>query len=121
MIVRFRQNIFQAILGQEIAFFDENSTGELTNRLSKDTQVVQNSVTDNISSLISNSIHIVRSLAVMCYLEITLTLVLLVIVPVVVLIAMKYGQIVENLRKKFQDQLAEANTIAEESISNVRK
>lgn len=93
----------------------------MTNRLSSDSQVVQNSVTDHISNLISNLIHIIGSLAVMCYLEITLTLVLVVLVPVIVLIAMKYGQSVENLRKKFQDQLAEANTIAEESISNVRK
>jgi ABC-type multidrug transport system fused ATPase/permease subunit len=121
MIMRLRQNIFGRILDQEISFFDESSTGELINRLSSDTQVVQTSVTNNISSLFHYFIHIIGSLAVMCYLEITLTLILVIIVPIVVLIALKYGQIVENLRKKFQDQLAEASTIAEESISNVRK
>jgi ABC-type multidrug transport system fused ATPase/permease subunit len=121
MIARLRQNIFCAILKQEIPFFDENNTGELTNRLSSDAQVLQNSVTGNISTLFESLIHVVGSLAVMCYLEITLTLLLVVVVPIGVLIAMKYGQVVENLRKKFQDQLAEANTVAEESISNVRK
>ena len=121
MVARLRLNIFQAIIKQEISFFDETKTGELTNRLSSDTQVVQTSVTENISNLLENSIHIIGSLVVMCYMEITLTLVLIVIVPVIVLIALKYGDIVENLRKKFQDQLAEANTAAEESIGNVRK
>lgn len=121
MVTRFRLNIFQAIIRQEISFFDENKIGELTNRLSSDTQVVQESVTGNIATLLQNSIHIIGSLAVMCYMEITLTLVLVVIVPVIVLIGLKYGDVVEKLRKKFQDQLAQANTVAEESIGNIRK
>src|SRR5438067_5064217 len=102
MIMSLRHNIFRAILQQEISFFDENSTGELTNRLSSDTQVVQNSVTSNLFILIQSTIHIIGSLGVMCYMEITLTLVLVIIVPIVVLLAMKYGEIVEKLRKKFQ-------------------
>lgn len=120
MVARLRFNVFQAIIKQEISFFDETKTGELTNRLSSDTQVIQGSVTENISNLVENSVHIVGSLVVMCYMEITLTLVLIVIVPIIVLIALKYGDIVEKLRKKFQDQLAEANTAAEESIVNIR-
>jgi ABC-type multidrug transport system fused ATPase/permease subunit len=57
----------------------------------------------------------------MFYLIATLTLVLMTIVPIIVLIAIKYGEIVENLRKKFQDQLAQAGAIADESISNIRR
>ena len=66
-------------------------------------------------------LQIVGSLIVMFYLEVTLTLVLMVIVPVIVLIAKRYGSVVQKLRKKFQDALAGAGTTAEESISNIRK
>lgn len=45
VVCRIRRNLFKAIIKQEIAFFDETRTGELTNRLSSDTQVVQNAVT----------------------------------------------------------------------------
>ena len=55
----------------------------------------------------------------MFYLEVTLTLVLMVIVPVIVLIAKQYGSAVQKLRKRFQDELAGAGTTAEESISNI--
>lgn len=120
MICRLRRSIFAAIIQQEISFFDESRTGELTNRLSSDAQVVQTLVTGNIGTLIQNSIHVVGSLLVLFYLEVTLTLVLIATVPVVVLIAMKYGQVVKNLRTAFQDDLAKTGAIAEESFSNIR-
>ncbi|CAF1379707.1 unnamed protein product [Adineta ricciae] len=120
MVLRFRKNVFNAIIKQDISFFDENRTGELTSRLSSDIQVVQDSMTGHLASLIQSLIHIVGSLIVMFYLNFTLTLVLVVIVPIVVLIVLKFGNIVENLRKKFQDQLAITNNIADESFVNIR-
>jgi ABC-type multidrug transport system fused ATPase/permease subunit len=105
---------------QEVGFFDETRTGELTNRLSSDTQVLQNAVTVNISMLLRFLIQILGSLVVMFYLEVTLTLVLMVVVPLIILIARQYGNVVQKLRKRFQDALADAGTTAEESISNIR-
>lgn len=120
VVYRLRRDIFNAIIKQEIGFFDDNRTGELTNRLSSDTQVLQNAVTINISMLLRFILQIFGSLVVMFYLEVTLTLVLMVVVPVIVLIAKQYGSLVQKLRKKFQDELAGAGTTAEESISNIR-
>ncbi len=121
VVYRLRQNIFDSIVKQEIGFFDDTRTGELTNRLSSDTQVLQNAVTVNISMLVRFLLQILGSLIVMFYLQVTLTLVLMAVVPVIVLIARIYGSAVQKLRKKFQDELAGAGTTAEESISNIRK
>ena len=66
-------------------------------------------------------IQIVGSLGVMFYLEVTLTLVLMVVVPIIILVSKLYGSVVQKLRKQFQDELANAGTTAEESISNIRK
>ena len=106
---------------QDIEFFDENRTGELTNRLSSDTQVLQDAVTINVSMLFRFLIQIIGSLVVMFYLEATLTLVLMTVVPIIILVSRQYGSVVRKLRKKFQDELAEAGTTAEESISNIRE
>lgn len=121
IVYRLRQSIFDSIIKQEVGFFDETRTGELTNRLSSDTQVLQNAVTVNVSMVLRFTLQIIGSLVVMFYLEVTLTLVLMVVVPVIVLIAKQYGSIVQKLRKKFQDELAGAGTTAEETISNIRK
>lgn len=49
IIRNLRASIFSSILRQEVAFFDRTRTGELINRLSADTAVVGDSVTDNLS------------------------------------------------------------------------
>ena len=121
IVYRLRQSIFDSIVKQEVGFFDDTRTGELTNRLSSDTQVLQNAVTVNISMLFRFLLQILGSLVVMFYLEVTLTLVLMVVVPVIVLISRQYGSVVQKLRKKYQDELAAAGTTAEEAISNIRR
>jgi ATP-binding cassette subfamily B protein len=49
VVTRLRKDFFEHLLAQEIAFFDDHKTGELTSRLSADTTLVQNAVSVNIS------------------------------------------------------------------------
>ena len=44
IVAQLRVGLFEAILGQDIEFFDHRRTGELTNRLTVDTTVIQNTV-----------------------------------------------------------------------------
>eukprot|EP00118_Oscarella_pearsei_P003549 m.14741 g.14741 ORF g.14741 m.14741 type:complete len:774 (+) comp25958_c0_seq1:25-2346(+) len=120
MVARLRKKLFESIVSQEVAFFDENRTGDLTSRLSSDTQVIQNTVTSNISMLLRYLLQIIVSLGLMFYLSWSLTLVLLSVVPAVSIGAVIYGKYLQKLRKKFQDKLGEAGTVAEESISSMR-
>lgn len=120
LVARLRTRLFSSVVEQEVAFFDVNRTGELCNRLSSDTAVLQNAITVNVSMLFRYLLQIVGSLALMFYLNPALTGVLLAIVPVVSLGATQYGKFVRKMRKQFQDRLAEAGTEAEESLSSVR-
>ena len=120
VVARLRKILFNCIVKQEIAFFDVTRTGELTNRLSSDTQVLQNAVTVNISMLSRYLLQILGSLALMFYLNPALTGVLLAVVPVVSLSAVQYGQFMKKVRQEFQDRLADASTTAEETISSMR-
>ena len=49
IVANLRVDLFEAIVGQDIEFFDHRRTGELTNRLSVDTAVLQNTVTVNLA------------------------------------------------------------------------
>jgi len=49
VVARLRKALFAQIISLEIAFFDESQTGELLNRLSSDTAVLQDAVTVNVS------------------------------------------------------------------------
>ncbi|MDC0713425.1 ABC transporter transmembrane domain-containing protein [Stigmatella sp. ncwal1] len=120
VVTRLRQNLFASMMGQEVAFFDERKTGELTNRLSSDTTVLQNTVSANISMVLRNVAQAVGGVALLFYTSPLLTLLMLAVVPAVAVGAVVYGRRVRKLSKEVQDALAASNEVAEESLSGVR-
>eukprot|EP00698_Gefionella_okellyi_P019000 TRINITY_DN576_c0_g1_i1.p1 TRINITY_DN576_c0_g1~~TRINITY_DN576_c0_g1_i1.p1 ORF type:complete len:759 (-),score=182.47 TRINITY_DN576_c0_g1_i1:78-2315(-) len=120
LVARLRCELFNSISIQDVAFFDEQRTGELTNRLASDTQVIQNAATVNISMTLRYLIQIIGSIVILFIISWKLTLVMLSVVPVVAIGAVVYGRFLQRLKKQFQDALALSNACADEAISNVR-
>lgn len=120
IIKQFFYLVFSAIIKHDIEFFDGNMTGELTSRLSSDTQVVQSLVTNNMSLLGRYSVQITGCIILMFSLEASLTGLLLAIIPPVVLLTLQYGKYLKKLKKTFQDELGASAVIAEETISSPR-
>ncbi|HLL01892.1 MAG TPA: ABC transporter transmembrane domain-containing protein [Myxococcaceae bacterium] len=120
VVARLRQNLFSRLMSQEIAFFDERKTGELTNRLASDTTVLQNTVSANISMTLRNGVQVLGGVAWLLYTSPKLTLVMLAVVPPVAIGAVIYGRRVRKLSKEVQDALAYSSEVAQESLSGVR-
>jgi ATP-binding cassette subfamily B protein len=119
-VTRIREQVFGRILDQEIGFFDERRTGELTSRLSSDTSVLQSAVSANISIGLRTAATAVGGVFFLFLTSPTLTLLMLAVVPPVALGAVWYGRKLRRLSKEVQDALAAANEIAEEAISGIR-
>jgi ATP-binding cassette subfamily B protein len=120
VVTQLRQDLFASLMGQEVGFFDERKTGELTNRLSSDTTVLQNTVSVNISMGLRNAAQALGGIALLFYTSPVLTGLMLAIVPAVAVGAVTYGRKVRGLSKEAQDALAAANEVAEESLSGIR-
>ena len=120
VVARLRSDLFRSILRQDIAFFDTERTGELTNRLAADAAVLQNTVTVNVSMALRYGLTSIGAIALLAWMSPTLTLVALAIIPVVIAAAAVFGTLISRLSTRVQDQLAEATTIAEESFGGVR-
>lgn len=73
VVARLRKSILKAIIKQDIKFFDTNRTGELTSRISSDTQVLQGAITSNLSMLIRYALQIIGSVLFMFSLQASLT------------------------------------------------
>lgn len=70
-----REKVFGSIVRQEVAFFDQNKTGELINRLSSDTSLVSQCVTMNISDGLRSLIMVCAGVSMMvslCFLYISI-------------------------------------------------
>ena len=120
IVMRLRQQLFDALMTQDIAFFDKEKSGSLVNRLSSDTTVVQNAATVNLSMALRFSLSAMGSIIILAFTSIELTVVMILIVPPVVVGTRIYGRWIRKLSTQVQDQLAQATAIAEESISGVR-
>ncbi|OVE79766.1 hypothetical protein BVY02_02330, partial [bacterium J17] len=49
VVATLKKRLYEAMINQDIAFFDSSRTGDLLNRLSADTELVKQAVTVNIS------------------------------------------------------------------------
>lgn len=120
IVARLRQALFARVLDQEVGFFDESRTGELMSRLSSDTQVLQSTVSVNISMLLRNLASALGGLILLLTISLKLTGVMILVVPPVAVGAVLYGRRVRRVSKAAQDALAEAGEVAEEALSGIR-
>ncbi|XP_011698443.1 PREDICTED: ATP-binding cassette sub-family B member 10, mitochondrial-like [Wasmannia auropunctata] len=115
-----RKQAYAAILQQETAMFDRESTGELVGRLSGDTQLISSAVTSNVSDGLRSAIMAVAGVSMMFYVSPSLALLGLAIVPPVAFVAVIWGRVLKRVSKDLQSSFAVVNTTAEERISNIR-
>ncbi|MCC7542133.1 MAG: ATP-binding cassette domain-containing protein [Deltaproteobacteria bacterium] len=120
VVARLRAQLYEAIVRQEIAFFDARRTGELTSRLASDTQVVQNAVSVNISMLLRNAATAFGGVALLVWTSPRLAALMLAVVPPVAIGAVLWGRVLRKLSKRVQDALADASHVAEESLGGIR-
>ena len=120
IVARLRGYLYAAVIRQEIAFFDQRRTGELTNRLASDTTVLQNVVTVNLLTAMRFGLQGMGAIGILLWTSWKLTLVMLAVVPLVAIVAGFYGRILRRGSKDVQDALAASSEVAEETLAGVR-
>lgn len=111
IVTRLRQNLFQSIMRQDMAFFDKTKTGELVNRLSTDAEVVGLSISQNLSDGLRSAIQASAGIGMMLYMSPQLSAYGLSIVPAVTVFAIIFGRYIKKISKKVQDVLASATDV----------
>lgn len=120
LVRNLRQTLFEKIVQQDVTFFDVNKTGELMNRLSSDTTVMQSCLSVNISMGLRSVAEVIVSIVLLFITSWELTCVMMAVVPAIVLIVVVYGRFTKKLTKQLQDALAYAADSGSESVSNAR-
>lgn len=120
VVADLRERLFSAVLAQEMGFFDANRTGDLTSRLTSDTQAIQSAVTTNVSMSLRYGAQAIGGVAILFFTSLKLSLVMIVAVPLVIGIAFFYGRMLRKLSRKVQDAIADSTSVAEESIGGIR-
>lgn len=114
-----RKDLYQQLLTQPMAFFDQNRVGELTSRSTADVQQLQDVISVTLAELIRQIIILVGGFAYLAWMAPQLLLVMAGTFPVVILVALVFGRYIRKLSKQRQDQLAATSTILEETLQAI--
>lgn len=120
IIVDLRTEIYQHLQLLSVRFYTDRRIGELISRLSSDVTVVRTALTNNIATVLSQTITFAGSLVLMLILNWQLTLFILILAPIVILSAAIFGARLRKLSTQVQDQLASSTAVAEEALNNIR-
>jgi ATP-binding cassette subfamily B protein len=120
VVARLRESLYSSLLSQEIAFFDERRTGELTSRLASDAATLQMAMSANVSMGLRNVAQVIGGVGFLLYTSPLLTGLMLLVVPAGAVTAVTYGRRIRKLSRDYQDALAGAGEVAEEALAGVR-
>jgi ABC-type multidrug transport system fused ATPase/permease subunit len=119
MLANVRQNTYSQLIKMPMAFFAQRRVGEINSRMSSDLNQIGDTFTTNIAEFIRQTIIIVGGIIALFFTSLKLAFLMLAVVPVVAVIAVLFGRYIRKLSKTVQDNIAESNTIVEETMQGI--
>jgi ATP-binding cassette, subfamily B, bacterial len=113
-----RKDLYEKIITQPVAFFEERRVGELTSRITGDVEQLQSVFSITLAEFIRQVVILISGIVIIIYWTPGLSLIMLMTFPAIVVVAMIFGKHIRKLSKKRQDELAVTNTIVEETFQS---
>src|SRR4051794_27984864 len=115
-----RNKIYAHLQRLELAFFDDQQTGQLMSRSTVDLQAVRFFLGYGLIFIAQSMITILIAASVMLVVNWQLALVALAPMPIVIWVAARYGRLNRPASQEVQQRIAELTAEAEENIGGVR-
>lgn len=96
-LLRIRMDLFSKMQKLPVRFYDTNSNGDLMSRYTNDVDTIGNMLSNTLVQLVSGTLSIVGTLALMLYTSVWLTVVTLILIPFI----MKAGGAVASRSQKY--------------------
>ena len=120
IVYDLRTSLYNHLQRLSLDFYAARRVGEIVSRLSSDVTQMRSMLTTNITSLLSQVVALVGSVAIVMTLNAKLTLFILGLVPLLLLVAVVFGGRIQRASTNVQDQLADSTVVAEEGLQGIR-
>ncbi|CAG8491139.1 uncharacterized protein OCT59_020189 [Rhizophagus irregularis] len=117
---RVRQIYYEAILRQNIAYFDKISTGDIANRITSDSDLYQEGISEKVGLIIQYIATFIAGFVIAFTKEWLLALVLCCAFPLLAGSSSIMAKLLASSAKKGQDVYAEAGAVAEQVFSGIK-
>jgi ATP-binding cassette subfamily B protein len=118
VVLRLREDVFDATLGHDLSFYDEHPSGKIVSRITSDTQDFSSVVT-LVMDLLSQVLLVVILAAWLFTINTGLTLLLVGFTPLAVAIALSFRRVARRVTQRARRATAKINAQIQESISGI--
>lgn len=115
-----RQSTFNHLVKLPMKFFQHRRVGELNSRISADITLLQDALTSTLAEFIRQLVIIIGGVSLMMITSSKLTLFMLMILPAIMILTGFFGRYIRKLSKLAQAQVADSNTIVEETLQGIQ-
>ena len=120
VVAGIRNKLHNVLLKQEIGFYDRHNIGELTNRLSADVEVLQDTLTMGLAISLRSLCVCIGGVIMLLLTSPLLSVILLIFLPVSIVLGKWVGKKVRVRSKSIQECQANAGKVAHENFSNIK-
>lgn len=116
VVMTMRRRLFKHLMFMPVSFFDRNPSGKLLSRITYDSEMIANSSSNSLVTIVREGAYIISLLVVMFYTSWELTLVLFIIGPIIALLIRMVSKIFRKLSKNLQDSMGELTSTTEQML-----
>ncbi len=120
LIYRMRSDTFSHLQSLSMSYFDKKGLGDIISRVTNDTDMIYNALTNGFTSLLNGLFSIVGTLIAMVVLDIKLSLVVFAVLPLMIVITSIIGKMVRSAFRKNQMLIGMMSSRIAESVSAVK-
>lgn len=121
-----RNIIYKKLTILSMDFYSRSRTGTLVSRITYDSTIIQDAVSEGLTDLIGQTLLFVFSLAMVIFISVVFRInpmfifVVLFIIPLIVIPLIRIGRRLRQISKRSQESMAGINDILFESVSGIR-
>ncbi|TDR40749.1 ATP-binding cassette subfamily B protein [Tahibacter aquaticus] len=119
VVAKLRQRLYNHLLTLDQTFFERTRVGELTSRLSADSELVQIVVGSSLSVAVRSAATMVGASVALVWTSPRLAAYAALVIPLVILPMVLGGRRLQKLSKENQDRIADASAVANETLNAV--
>ena len=114
-----RLSLYSRLMSLPMAFYDSRRTGELISRITSDVSLLQDTFSITLAEFLRQIVTLIVGTFIVFFFTPKLAFFMLATFPLLVVLAMLFGNFIRKLSKKTQDELAKSNVIVEETLQSI--
>ncbi|SDL18907.1 ABC transporter ATP-binding protein [Halarsenatibacter silvermanii] len=120
VMLDIRNDLYAHLQRLSLSFYNQHKTGELISRLTNDVKVVQKALIKTTVTFIYKLFTVIGGIIYLLYLNVRLTLFLLIVLPAVAYIIKVFNTKIRRVSRRAQVKIADVSDVIQETVSSMR-